>query len=58
MVVVTHERNFEREVADRVVFMENDVIIEEAESKEFFRCPEPKRFLRRILHDYDYSIQD
>lgn len=59
MVVVTHEMDFAREVANRVAFMENGVIIEEAPSKEFFRSPKQestKRFLRRVLRDYDYII--
>lgn len=59
MVVVTHEMDFAREVANRVAFMENGVIIEEAPSKEFFRSPQQestKRFLRRVMRDYDYII--
>lgn len=59
MVVVTHEMSFAQEVADRVVFMEDGVIVEEETSKEFFTSPKEertKRFLRRVLCDYDYSI--
>ena len=59
MVVVTHEMSFAQEVADRVVFMEDGVIVEEGTSKEFFTSPKEertKRFLRRVLCDYDYSI--
>lgn len=59
MIVVTHEMNFAREVADRVVFMENGVIVEEGGAKEFFASPKmesTKRFLRRTLTDYDYCI--
>ena len=59
MVVVTHEMDFAQEVANRVVFMENGVIVEEGEAKEFFRSPKEestRRFLRRVLKDYDYSI--
>ncbi|MDE6762042.1 MAG: amino acid ABC transporter ATP-binding protein [Lachnospiraceae bacterium] len=59
MIVVTHEMNFAREVADRIVFMENGVIVEEGGAKEFFTFPKiesTKRFLRRTLCDYEYSI--
>ncbi|MBQ8836121.1 MAG: amino acid ABC transporter ATP-binding protein [Clostridia bacterium] len=59
MVVVTHEMDFAREVADRVVFMEDGVIVEDAPSKEFFASPKQestRRFLRRVLRDYDYTI--
>ena len=59
MVVVTHEMSFAREVADRVVFMEGGVIVEEAPAERFFTAPREestKRFLRRVLRDYDYVI--
>ncbi len=59
MVVVTHEMDFAQKVADRVVFMEGGVIVEEGPSKEFFSAPKEectRRFLRRVLHDYDYTI--
>ena len=59
MVVVTHEMAFAREVADRVVFMEDGVVVEEAPAKEFFRQPKEERtaqFLRRIVNDFDFSV--
>ena len=59
MVVVTHEMGFAREVADRVVFMEDGVIVEEAPAKEFFRHPKEERtmqFLRRVVGDFDFNI--
>ena len=59
MVVVTHEMAFAREVADRVVFMEDGVVVEEAPAKEFFRQPKEERtahFLRRVINDFDFSI--
>ena len=52
MVVVTHEMGFAREVATRVIFMENGRIIEENEPKEFFDAPKSKRlqeFLEKVL---------
>jgi polar amino acid transport system ATP-binding protein len=43
MVVVTHEMGFAREVADRVVMMDEGVIVEEAEPVRFFTAPESPR---------------
>ncbi|MTB63503.1 ATP-binding cassette domain-containing protein [Streptococcus sp. zg-86] len=51
MVVVTHEMSFAREVADRVVFMENGQIIEQGRPEEIFDSPKEERtkqFLSRI----------
>ncbi|WP_374020166.1 amino acid ABC transporter ATP-binding protein [Paenibacillus thiaminolyticus] len=53
MVVVTHEMGFAREVADRIVFMDQGRIIEEAEPADFFTSPREERarvFLSRILN--------
>lgn len=52
MVVVTHEMQFAREVADRVVFMDQGVIAEEGSPEEIFNNPKEERtkeFLSRIL---------
>ena len=52
MVVVTHEVGFAREVADRVVFMDEGTIVEEASPATFFTNPKEERsqlFLSRIL---------
>ncbi|MBR4428730.1 MAG: signal peptidase II [Clostridia bacterium] len=43
MLVVTHEMNFARNVADRVIFMDEGVIAEEGASKEFFDSPKSPR---------------
>ena len=43
MIVVTHEMNFAKNVANRIIFMENSKIIEEAPSKEFFEHPKEQR---------------
>jgi polar amino acid transport system ATP-binding protein len=43
MVVVTHEMQFAREVADRVVFMEAGVIVESAPPQQFFGAPREAR---------------
>jgi len=52
MVVVTHEMGFAREVADRVIFMDEGVIVEEGEPEQIFRRPQHPRtqaFLSKIL---------
>jgi putative glutamine transport system ATP-binding protein len=52
MVVVTHEMGFARQVADRVIFLDNGVIIEENPPEEFFEHPQNERtaaFLSKIL---------
>lgn len=43
MLVVTHEMNFARTVSNRVIFMENGIIVEEGSSKEFFNAPKEER---------------
>jgi general L-amino acid transport system ATP-binding protein len=53
MVCVTHEMGFARTVADRVVFMDAGVIIEEGLPQEFFSNPKHDRtraFLKQIMH--------
>ena len=52
MVVVTHEMGFAKEVADRVIFIDEGVIKEEAMPKEFFSNPKNERlkeFLAKVL---------
>ena len=52
MVVVTHEVGFAREVADRVVLMDEGVVVEEATPTAFFGAPQQertRRFLAQIL---------
>jgi len=54
MIVVSHEMGFAREVSDRVVFMDQGVILEEGSPAEIFSNPKHERtrvFLRRILHE-------
>ncbi|MFD8385563.1 amino acid ABC transporter ATP-binding protein [Streptomyces sp. NPDC059679] len=53
MVVVTHEMGFARSAANRVVFMADGRIVEEAKPEEFFNNPRSDRakdFLSKILH--------
>ncbi|QFY85355.1 amino acid ABC transporter ATP-binding protein [Bacillus subtilis] len=52
MVIVTHEMGFAKEVADRVLFMDQGMIVEDGNPKEFFMSPKSKRaqdFLEKIL---------
>ncbi|HZR86725.1 MAG TPA: amino acid ABC transporter ATP-binding protein [Bradyrhizobium sp.] len=53
MVVVTHEMGFAREVADRVLFIDGGVIVEQGPAKAVLNQPQHPRtqdFLRRVLH--------
>ncbi|MEW9530402.1 amino acid ABC transporter ATP-binding protein [Microbispora sp. NPDC049125] len=53
MLVVTHEMGFAREVADRVVFMDNGAIVEDGPPQQVIADPQHERtreFLRRVLH--------
>ena len=52
MIVVTHEMGFAREVGDRVLFMDNGVILEEGTPQEIFgaaKHPRTQDFLRKVL---------
>lgn len=52
MVVVTHEMGFAREVADRVLFMDGGIIVEEGSPDEIFHHPKHERtrsFLSKVL---------
>ena len=42
MVIVTHEMNFARNVADHIIFMENGVIVEEGSPEEVFHSDNPR----------------
>lgn len=53
MMVVTHEMGFARKVANRVIFMDEGKIVEDAEKEAFFANPKSERakdFLAKILH--------
>ena len=53
MIVVTHEMGFARTVANRVIFLEDGKIIEEARAQEFFTKPQTSRaqdFLKKVMH--------
>ncbi len=52
MVIVTHEMSFARQIADKVIFMDNGEIIEESEANKFFENPQhnrTKQFLSKII---------
>lgn len=60
MLVVTHEMSFARDVANRVIFMDGGVIVEEGTPHDIFVTPKEERtkqFLKRVLpEDYTYNI--
>ncbi|MDH2885161.1 amino acid ABC transporter ATP-binding protein [Bacillus cytotoxicus] len=52
MIIVTHEMSFARDVADRVIFMDDGQIVEDAPPEQFFSSPSnerTKQFLRNVL---------
>lgn len=52
MIVVTHEMGFAKEVGDRVIFMDDGIIVEESKPEKIFSDPEherTRRFLSMIL---------
>lgn len=52
MAIVTHEMGFAREVADRVLFLDGGILLEDAPPQEFFTNPKSKRaqdFLQKML---------
>ena len=54
MVIVTHEMGFAREVADRVIFMDQGYILEEGDPKEIFTAPKSdrcKEFLDKVIKE-------
>lgn len=56
MLVVTHEMNFARNVSNKIMFMDNGIVLESAPSKEFFENPKEERtreFLRNINSQHD-----
>jgi glutamate/aspartate transport system ATP-binding protein len=53
MMVVTHEMGFARKVANRVIFMDKGLIVEDCTKEEFFGTPRSDRardFLAKIIH--------
>lgn len=60
MLVVTHEMSFAKDVANRVMFMDGGIVVEEGTPHEIFVAPKEertKKFLRRVLpEDYTFHI--
>ncbi len=59
MIVVTHEMSFAEDVANKVIFMSDGVVVEQGSPKEIFYKPKEERtkqFLKRILPVSDYVI--
>jgi L-cystine transport system ATP-binding protein len=59
MVVVTHEMAFAQDVANKVIFMDKGVVVEQGSPAEFFIHPREERtrqFLRRFLQEDSYQI--
>ncbi|WP_342045103.1 amino acid ABC transporter ATP-binding protein [Bacillus sp. OTU530] len=55
MLVVTHEMSFAKDVANKVIFIDGGVIVEEGTPQEIFERPKELRtqqFLKRVLRDY------
>lgn len=53
MMIVTHEMNFAKSVADRIVFMDEGIIIEEASPMDFFSQPKTDR-AKQFLNKFEY----
>jgi L-cystine transport system ATP-binding protein len=59
MIIVTHEMGFASEVANKVIFMANGVVVEQGDPREIFYQPREERtrqFLKRLLPVDDYVI--
>ncbi len=59
MIVVTHEMGFASDVANRIVFIDGGLVVEEGNPRDIFSNPKEERtkqFLRRILPEYSYEI--
>lgn len=57
MIIVTHEMEFARAVADRIIFMDQGKIIEEGNAEEFFRFPKTER-ARQFLSGFHYEMPE
>lgn len=59
MLIVTHEMDFARDVADKIAFMDNGRMLESAPAKEFFLAPKherTKQFLASYYQRFSFSI--
>lgn len=53
LIIVTHEMNFARKVADRIIFMDEGNIVEENNPKDFFKKPKTVR-AQQFLNKFNY----
>jgi L-cystine transport system ATP-binding protein len=59
MVVVTHEMSFAQDIANKVIFMDNGIIVEQGAPDDIFLRPKEERtrqFLKRIIPEFAYQI--
>lgn len=59
MIIVTHELEFARDVADKIVFMDDGLIVEENNAMEFFKNPQQertKKFIDKFINPTMYYI--
>jgi ABC-type polar amino acid transport system ATPase subunit len=59
MLIVSHEMDFVREIADEVVFMDNGLILEQGPPRDLFISPSherTKQFLARVFQSFHYTI--
>lgn len=54
MLIVTHEMQFAKAVADRMIFLDGGRIVEEGKPKDFFENPQTER-LKRFLQTFSYE---
>lgn len=55
MVIVTHEMEFAKAVADRIIFMDEGIIVEQGTAKELFDTPKKER-TKRFLKTFKYEL--
>ena len=54
MLIVTHEMRFAEAVADRVLFLEGGLVLEEAPPKQFFHHPQTER-AQQFLNTFEFD---
>ena len=57
MAIVTHEMEFAKAVANRILFLDKGQIVEEGEPGEFFNCPKTER-ANRFLNTFKFDETD
>ena len=55
MIIVTHEMEFAKAVADRVIFLDHGEIVEEEKPEEFFNYPKTDR-AKQFLNTFHYEV--